>query len=425
MRELLLTAAEIHRDDQLKSTTLLKSGRFQEMEPTGFLCPITQDVMEDPVVTADGNSYERAAIEHWLRTHNTSPLTNLALPSTSLLPNISLRHSIEEWRGQQPMGIDPDCLMLSDEVLGTGSWGVVRGGTLTLHGRAQRVAVKMLPGLAQEEQRRQFDKELKAHILAQQGADGVCRLIGTCEKEHQLCVVMRRYERSLKEKIDAGEFEGNQGEVRRVAHSLCRTLAQLHAAGVVLQDIKPQNVLLDQYDLPVLADFGIANVITRTTKVMPTSVQGTFNYMAPEAFEPPLGVEADVWSIGCVIVEMVTGQPPWSELQMQQIMMAVAMRKRAPEVPDAVPSAQAVRRCFAFEPGERPTAAELAEEMQQAQSSQAGSGAEGDANDLADEKARNARLSAELDQLKAEMDRMITEMQEVSVNSQCTLKRKL
>ena len=67
-----------------------------------------------------------------------------------------------------------------------------------------------------------------------------------------------------------------------------------------------------KYDQPVFADFGISGLITRTTKLMPTSVKGTFNYMAPEAFEPPLGVEADVWSIGCVIVEMVTGQPPWA-----------------------------------------------------------------------------------------------------------------
>ena len=136
------------------------------------------------------------------------------------------------------MAIDPDCLTLSDEVLGNGSFGVVRGGTLTLHGRAQRVAVKMLPGLAQEEQREQFEKELKAHMTAQRQADGVCRLIGTCEKDHQLCVVMRRYERSLKDKIDAGEFEGNQAEVQRIAHSLCRTLAQLHAAGVVKEEVR-------------------------------------------------------------------------------------------------------------------------------------------------------------------------------------------
>lgn len=310
-------------------------------------------------MTADGHSYERHAIHHWLRERGTSPLTNLPLESTSLLPNLGLRQAIDEWRARQPMGIDPDALTLTDEELGQGAWGVVRAGTLALHGRAQRVAVKMLPALTQAEQRQQFERELKAHLTAQQGADGVCRLVGTCEKDHRLCLVMRRYERSLKDKIAAGELEGNSAEVRRIARSLCRTLGQLHATGVIVQDIKPENILLDQYDEPVLADFGISGLITRTTKLVPTSVKGTFNYMAPEAFEPPLGVETDMWSTACVLVEMMTGQPPWADLQMQQIMMAVSVRRRVPEVPAATPAVETVRRCFAFDPAERPTATEL------------------------------------------------------------------
>jgi serine/threonine protein kinase len=84
---------------------------------------------------------------------------------------------------------------------------------------------------------------------------------------------------------------------------------------------------------------------------VPTSIKGTFNYMAPEAFEPPLGVEADVWSMACMVLEMSTGQPPWAGLQMQQIMMAVGVRKRVPEVPDSVPGAEAVRRCTLRHPG--------------------------------------------------------------------------
>jgi serine/threonine protein kinase len=192
-----------------------------------------------------------------------------------------------------------------------------------------------------------------------QGADGVCRLLGTCEKGNRLCLVMKRYERSLADLIKSGPLSA--ATIRSISHALCRTLAQLHRAGVVVQDIKPQNVLLDGYDSPVLADFGIASVVSRTTQIMPTQLKGTSNYMAPEAFEPPFGAEVDVWSMGCLIVEMSTGSPPWAELNMQQIMMAVAMLKRAPDVPDTVPAAEAVRQCFAFDPKERPTASALAD----------------------------------------------------------------
>ena len=75
------------------------------------------------------------------------------------------------------MSFDPDLLKLADpaEVIGVGSFGQVLAGTLETYGREQRVAVKRLPAMAQGEQRIQFEKELKAHITAQQvGAVHAC-----------------------------------------------------------------------------------------------------------------------------------------------------------------------------------------------------------------------------------------------------------
>jgi hypothetical protein len=63
------------------------------------MCPITQEVMKDPVIAADGHSYERAAIEKWFKTKRappTSPSTNLALPHTLLVPNHALKAAIED-----------------------------------------------------------------------------------------------------------------------------------------------------------------------------------------------------------------------------------------------------------------------------------------------------------------------------------------
>ena len=69
--------------------------------PRAFICPITCDIMDQPAVAADGNSYERAAIQQWLQTRTTSPLTNVVLHSNELVPNIALRDAIEEWLIQQ------------------------------------------------------------------------------------------------------------------------------------------------------------------------------------------------------------------------------------------------------------------------------------------------------------------------------------
>jgi len=59
-----------------------------------YMCPLTKQIMSDPVIAADGFTYEREAIEQWFRSQNTSPQTNLELPNTHLIPNHSLRSII-------------------------------------------------------------------------------------------------------------------------------------------------------------------------------------------------------------------------------------------------------------------------------------------------------------------------------------------
>ena len=65
-----------------------------EEPPAEFVCPITMLPMLEPVVTADGQTYERHAIQGWLLTHNTSPATGAVLPHKELAPNFALRKAI-------------------------------------------------------------------------------------------------------------------------------------------------------------------------------------------------------------------------------------------------------------------------------------------------------------------------------------------
>mmetsp|Transcript_16436 Transcript_16436/g.48706 ORF Transcript_16436/g.48706 Transcript_16436/m.48706 type:complete len:92 (+) Transcript_16436:415-690(+) len=65
--------------------------------PGSFVCPITHELLEDPVVTADGQTYERHAITNWLARHDTSPLTGEMLEHTRLTPNVMARSLIREW----------------------------------------------------------------------------------------------------------------------------------------------------------------------------------------------------------------------------------------------------------------------------------------------------------------------------------------
>jgi hypothetical protein len=65
--------------------------------PPEHSCPISMEVMTDPVIAMDGNTYERSAIEQWLRTNDTSPLTNETLPNKTRIPNLSFRKIIQDF----------------------------------------------------------------------------------------------------------------------------------------------------------------------------------------------------------------------------------------------------------------------------------------------------------------------------------------
>merc|ERR1719313_1607536 len=65
--------------------------------PPSFYCPISQQVMHDPVVLSDGHTYERRHIERWLQEHTTSPVSNEELPQKAMFPNHALRNGINEY----------------------------------------------------------------------------------------------------------------------------------------------------------------------------------------------------------------------------------------------------------------------------------------------------------------------------------------
>jgi len=73
----------------------------QSHVPAEFVCPITAEVMEDPVILADGRSYERCAISQWLQTSQRSPMTGAVLEHAHMLPNVNLKALIADWKDSQ------------------------------------------------------------------------------------------------------------------------------------------------------------------------------------------------------------------------------------------------------------------------------------------------------------------------------------
>src|SRR5262249_33439919 len=105
-------------------------------------------------------------------------------------------------------------------------------------------------------------------------------------------------------------------EALKIVPQVCEALQFAHDEGVVHRDIKPENILLDKKGRVKIADFGIAKMLGRKpaeyTLTGPWQVVGTLHYMAPEQMEKPLTVDhrADIYSLGVVFYEMLTGELP-------------------------------------------------------------------------------------------------------------------
>ncbi|KAL5225503.1 hypothetical protein ABZP36_012142 [Zizania latifolia] len=90
----------------LSSPSSSRPAQDENCVPSYFFCPISQDVMNDPHIAADGFTYEADAIRSWLSTgHDTSPMTNLRLEHGELIPNHALRSAIQEWLQQHNIAL--------------------------------------------------------------------------------------------------------------------------------------------------------------------------------------------------------------------------------------------------------------------------------------------------------------------------------
>jgi serine/threonine protein kinase/tetratricopeptide (TPR) repeat protein len=116
--------------------------------------------------------------------------------------------------------------------------------------------------------------------------------------------------------------------------SILNGLEFLHSRNIIHRDLKPDNILL-QGDTPRIADFGISRVIK--TSLHATNATGTPYYMSPEAFKRERTVQTDIWSIGVMLYQMISGKVPFSGHDINEIFYAIQGEDPEP-LPDFVPS---------------------------------------------------------------------------------------
>jgi predicted Ser/Thr protein kinase len=197
--------------------------------------------------------------------------------------------------------------------LGRGGMGVVYQAH---HSRLDRlVAIKFLPAEVGKDAAfaERFTREARA--LAKLNHPNIITVYDFGEITGLAYFIMQFVQgANLRTHLRAGRLD--PPEVLRIIGQICDALQYAHEEGIVHRDIKPENILLDKRGQVKIADFGIAKLLSRKqaeyTLTGPMQVIGTLNYMAPEQIDNPLGLDhrADIYSLGVMLYEMLTGQLP-------------------------------------------------------------------------------------------------------------------
>lgn len=141
-------------------------------------------------------------------------------------------------------------------------------------------------------------------------------------------------------------------------------LAHLHNRKIIHRDLKPDNVLF-QGNVPRLTDFGISRAMSVSSQSQ--TVSGTLSYMAPETFDGKRNTQTDIWAVGVILYQLLTGNLPFPQKEMMPLIKALAMKDPAPLPASIPPDLQTiVKKALAKElPDRYKTADEMAKELRE------------------------------------------------------------
>ncbi|KAF9912254.1 hypothetical protein EC991_000145 [Linnemannia zychae] len=153
--------------------------------------------------------------------------------------------------------------------------------------------------------------------------------------------------------------------IRSFTRQILLGLEYIHSKKIVHRDIKAANVLVDEQGICKISDFGISKKNAQSQGGYDENVgslQGSVFWMAPEMVtSKAYGAKVDIWSFGCLVLEMFTGQQPWKGYAPQQALFTIGSSSAHPPIPETISEdgQRFLARCFITDANSRPTAAEL------------------------------------------------------------------
>jgi formylglycine-generating enzyme required for sulfatase activity len=212
--------------------------------------------------------------------------------------------------------------------LGRGGMGIVYRAEDTRLGRT--VALKFLPpGLTgNEDAKHRFIQE--ARTASALDHPNICTIFDIDEfSDGRLFLAMAHYKgETLKQRIARGPLPS--AEACDLAAQIAQGLRQAHDAGIVHRDIKPANLFITAEGVIKILDFGIAKLTGPTGATRSGTTMGTVAYMAPEQIRGESDHRADLWALGVVLYEMVTGRAPFTGDHEAAVMHAVLVEQPTP-----------------------------------------------------------------------------------------------
>ncbi|OMJ72608.1 hypothetical protein SteCoe_28906 [Stentor coeruleus] len=251
------------------------------------------------------------------------------------------------------------------ELLGSGGFGQVMKAINIDSGKI--FAVKRIYYNPSNEIQQSFVDALiqEINILKNLKHKKIVKYIGSEVLEGNLCMYMEYLSGGSLAKLLYILGGLSEITVKAYARQILKGIQFLHENGIIHRDLKCDNILLDSSGKIKLCDFGCSKNYTddlmESGGVM--SVKGSLPWMAPEVMkEGGYGRKADIWSIGCVVLEMLTAKPPWNGTENQVLlMMKVLLYSEVPQIPNNISQEckDFLTKCLQRDPSLRPTAQEL------------------------------------------------------------------
>ncbi|WVZ64827.1 hypothetical protein U9M48_014296 [Paspalum notatum var. saurae] len=253
------------------------------------------------------------------------------------------------------------------ELIGAGAFGQVYLGMNLDSG--ELLAVKQVligTSNATREKAQAHIKELEEEVKLLKNLShlNIVRYLGTVREEDTLNILL--------EFVPGGSIQSLLGKlgsfpepvIKKYTKQILQGLEYLHSNAIIHRDIKGANILVDNKGCIKLADFGASKQVAKLATVTAAkTMKGTPYWMAPEVIVGSgHSFSADIWSVGCTVIEMATGKPPWSQ-QYQEVALLfhVGTTKSHPPIPEHLsPEAKDfLLKCLQKEPELRSTASDL------------------------------------------------------------------